>query len=221
MKNTHAFIDFDSTFVQVETLDEIVLVSYKIETERNKIHKEISRITNLAMEWELDFWQALEARINLLDINKKDIQNTTDSLKTKITPSFLKNKEFIRENKENIYILSGGFKECITPIAKDFGIDEDHVFANDFLYDESGKVTWVDTKNPLSQDWWKIKVVNEIVLPGTKVSIWDGWNDYLLKEWKAVDTFFAFIENVRREKVVKQADEILESFDDFIQWIKK
>jgi D-3-phosphoglycerate dehydrogenase len=173
------------------------------------------------MEWELDFWQALEARINLLDINKKDIQNTTDSLKTKITPSFLKNKEFIRENKENIYILSGGFKECITPIAKDFGIDEDHVFANDFLYDESGKVTWVDTKNPLSQDWWKIKVVNEIVLPGTKVSIWDGWNDYLLKEWKAVDTFFAFIENVRREKVVKQADEILESFDDFIQWIKK
>jgi hypothetical protein len=50
MKNTHAFIDFDSTFVQVETLDEIVLVSYKIETERNKIHKEISRITNLAME---------------------------------------------------------------------------------------------------------------------------------------------------------------------------
>jgi hypothetical protein len=50
MKNTYVFIDFDSTFAQVETLEEIVLVSYKVESEREKVFTEIKRITDLAME---------------------------------------------------------------------------------------------------------------------------------------------------------------------------
>jgi len=221
MKNTYVFIDFDSTFAQVETLEEIVLVSYKVESEREKVFTEIKRITDLAMEWELSFWEALEERVNLLDINKENIEDVIKSLQAKITPSFERNKEFIRKNKENLYILSGGFKECIVPIAKDFWIDESHVFANDFLYDENGTVTWVNTSNPLSQEWGKAKVVNSLWLNGTKVSIWDGWNDYLLKEAKAVDVFFAFVENVAREKVINKADETLETFDDFIKWAEK
>jgi hypothetical protein len=49
MQNKHIFIDFDSTFAQVETLEEIVLVSYKEAFKRKKIFDEIKRITDLAM----------------------------------------------------------------------------------------------------------------------------------------------------------------------------
>ena len=222
MNNTNVFIDFDSTFVQVETLEEIILVSYSPDAPKSGILQEIqNKITDLAMIWDICFWKALEARISLLDINKENIEHTVDSLKKKITPSFLKNKEFIKQNKENIYILSWGFRECIIPITNEFWIDESHVFANEFLYDINGNIKWIDTRNPLSQDWGKVKIVNDLNLPGKKISILDGWNDYKLKEGKAVDTFFAFIENVERDKVVQAADETLETFDDFIKWTEK
>jgi hypothetical protein len=50
MENTHVFIDFDSTFVQVETLEEIISVSYSPDAPKSLILQEIqNKITNLAM----------------------------------------------------------------------------------------------------------------------------------------------------------------------------
>ena len=48
-------------------------------------------------------------------------------------------------------------------------------------------------------------------------AIGDGYNDYLLKNSGKLSNFYAFTENVFREKVCEVADGVLSSFDDYIK----
>lgn len=54
MKNYY-IIDFDSTFTQVEALDELAKISLEHHPDREQIYLEIERYTNLAMEGKLSF----------------------------------------------------------------------------------------------------------------------------------------------------------------------
>ena len=49
-KNTYFIIDFDSTFVTVESLEELAKITLKDKSGKEEILKEVSRITNLGME---------------------------------------------------------------------------------------------------------------------------------------------------------------------------
>jgi D-3-phosphoglycerate dehydrogenase len=46
--------------------------------------------------------------------------------------------------------------------------------------------------------------------------IGDGYTDYEVKEAGKANKFYAFVENVRREKIVKKADKVVESFDEIL-----
>jgi D-3-phosphoglycerate dehydrogenase len=47
-------------------------------------------------------------------------------------------------------------------------------------------------------------------------AIGDGYTDYELRESGLANKFFAFIENVERQKVVEKADEVVASLDEFL-----
>ena len=57
-------------------------------------------------------------------------------------------------------------------------------------------------------------------LDGIVYGIGDGHSDYQLKESGLIQKFFAFTENIAREKVIKNADHVTPSFDEFL-YIKK
>jgi D-3-phosphoglycerate dehydrogenase len=77
--NPILIIDFDSTFIQDETLDEIAnLVA------DNNQKKEIKNITNQAMEGKIDFGQALKKRVEMLKIHKRDIENIIKILEKRV-----------------------------------------------------------------------------------------------------------------------------------------
>lgn len=52
-------IDFDSTFVSVESLDELAKIALRDDPSREKTALEISRITALGMEGKLSFEKSL------------------------------------------------------------------------------------------------------------------------------------------------------------------
>ncbi|MGO1597719.1 MAG: HAD-IB family phosphatase, partial [Sphingobacterium sp.] len=64
MKNYY-IIDFDSTFTQVEALDELARISLEKHPDREKIYTEIERLTNLAMEGKISFRESLSGRVRL------------------------------------------------------------------------------------------------------------------------------------------------------------
>lgn len=217
MKNRKFYIiDFDSTFTQVEALDELVRISLDGHPEKEAVATEIERLTNEAMNGTLSFQESLEKRVKLLKANKKHLAELIKILRNKVSTSFNRNKAFFKSHQEYVYIVSGGFREFIIPVVTAFGIREENVYANTFTYDEAGEITGFDKENPLSEEGGKVKLIRNMNLQGTLYGIGDGHSDYQLKESGLIQKFYAFTENISREKVVKNADHITPSFDEFL-----
>lgn len=216
MKNKFLIVDFDSTFVQVETLDELAAIALADHSESERVIEKIRTITSQGMEGKISLKESFASRLKLLSANKKHIEQLIANLADKISPSFKRNAAFLQEFADNIYIVSGGFKEYITPIVSKFGIKEDHIFANTFTYDEAGNINGLDANNPLCQDQGKVKVVNDLKLEGNVWAVGDGITDYEIRQAGAADIFYAFTENVERASVTAKADVVIKNFDEFL-----
>ncbi|UKJ07979.1 HAD-IB family phosphatase [Solitalea lacus] len=215
MKNRY-IIDFDSTFTQVEALDELVKISLDGHPDKNKVLKQIEDYTNAAMEGRLSFTESLRERVKLLGANEEHLKKLVKVLKKKVSKSFSRNRKFFEKHSDEVYIVSGGFKEFITPVVSDYKIRPENIYANTFEFDKKGTIVGYDTENPLSQEGGKVKLLKELNWDGNLYGIGDGYSDFQLKESGLIKKFFAYTENIERSSVVKNADHILPSFDEFL-----
>lgn len=209
-------IDFDSTFVQSESLEELATVTLKNNPKKESIIQKIKTITNLGMDGKISFRESLQRRLRLLEGNKLHINQVVKILKKKISPSIKRNKEFFKQHRNQIYIISGAFKEFILPIIKPFHLKKNHVLANSFILDKKGKIISFDTKNILSQAGAKVKAIKKLNLQGEIIVIGDGYTDYQIRAIGAAKHFVAFTETVYRKTVVKKADSVVSNFDEFL-----
>ena len=215
----HLIIDFDSTFVTVESLDELAHIVLKDNPESAQRLETIRAITRAGMEGSIPFDESLSKRLKLLNINQKDIHAATIVLAKKVTPSFKRNKQFLMENSQNILIISGGFYEMIIPIVSEYGILEDQVFANKFVCKGTSRIAQVDSQNIMAQSGGKVAQANALGLAGEIHVIGDGYTDYQIKSEGPAKKFFAFIENIRRNSVCEVADVVLSNIDDYIKFL--
>ncbi|WP_295767885.1 HAD-IB family phosphatase [uncultured Mucilaginibacter sp.] len=209
-------IDFDSTFTQVEALDELARISLKDHPGREEVYQKIEDLTNLAMEGKLSFADSLEGRIKLLKANRSHLDLLVKHLRKKVSPSFSRNNVFFKNHQEEVLIVSGGFKEFITPVVSEYHIKKENIYANDFEFDAEGNIIGYDRKNPLSQEGGKVKLLKELNLQGDIFGIGDGYSDFQLKESGLIKKFFAFTENIERKSVVEKADHVTPSLDEFL-----
>ncbi|NJW51529.1 phosphoglycerate dehydrogenase [Salinimicrobium oceani] len=214
--NRHFVIDFDSTFTQVEALDILGEISLEGHKEKEERLQKLVELTNSGMAGDLSFRESLEQRLALLNAEEKHLPHLVNRLKSKVSTSFIRNREFFEENHENIYIISNGFKEFIVPIVKEFGIKEENVFANTFRPDENGSLTAFDTENVLSSNNGKVEMLKSLDLQGDVYVIGDGYTDYEIKAAGLANKFYAFTENVERGNVLEKADHITPSLDEFL-----
>lgn len=212
----YLIIDFDSTFIKIESLDELLKIC---NNQNKKTIKKIEEITKMGMEGIISFEESLYERFKLLTINKNDIQNVIKSLNNNISESFIKNKEFIKKNRKKIFIISGGFVEIIYPVVSKFGIKKSNIFANNFKIDVDDNIIGYDRNNPLSKNKGKIEILKNLNLNGKINVIGDGYTDYEIKKEGYADKFYLFIENIKRKNILDKADFLLKSLDDFIEII--
>jgi D-3-phosphoglycerate dehydrogenase len=209
-------IDFDSTFTQVEALDELARISLKNHPEREKKYQQIEDFTNAAMEGKLSFSDSLAGRIKLLEANRDQLKQLITHLKKKVSVSFTRNSAFFKEHADKVLIVSGGFKEFITPVVTEYHIKKENIYANTFVFDEEGNIVGYDRANPLSQEGGKVKLLKQLNLEGDIFGIGDGYSDFQLKESGLIKKFFAYTENIERKSVAERADYIIPSFDEFL-----
>jgi len=215
-KDKYFIIDFDSTFTQVEALDELGELSLHDDEARDQILQEIKNLTNSAMEGKSSFTEGLTKRLALLKANKKHLAPLISRLHTKVSESVKRNKEFFNQFADNIFIVSSGFKEFITPIVTEYGIKEENIYANTFVYDEQGNIVGFDKENVLCLDKGKIKLLESLALQGDVYVLGDGYTDYEIKEAGLANKFYAFTENITRDNVVAKAEHIAPSLDEFL-----
>jgi D-3-phosphoglycerate dehydrogenase len=208
--------DFDSTLTRVEALDVLAEITLKGKSNKDEIVNEIQRITNLGIDGDISFTESLEKRIRLLNAHKNDLEHLVGELRHKISKSITSNKDFFKEFSDDIYVISCGFKEFIDPIVEEYNIPSDRVYANTFKFDEEGNIIGFDEANVLASHNGKIECLKNLNLDGEVQVIGDGYSDYVMREAGIAHKFFAYTENVHREKATNNADHVAPNLDEFL-----
>jgi len=208
--------DFDSTLTSVEALDVLAEITLVNNPAKDQIIDKIIDITNLGIDGKISFTESLERRIKLLNAKKSDLPILINQLRKKVSVSIERNKEFFEKFSDDIYVISCGFKEFIDDIVKDYNIPTERVYANTFEFDKNEVIVGFDANNVLSTHNGKIQCLKDLGLEGEIQVIGDGYSDYVTREAGVADTFFAYTENVSREKTIENADYITPNFDEFL-----
>ena len=208
--------DFDSTLTRVEALDVLAEMSLQGRINREEVIDEIQQVTNLGIDGDISFTESLERRIRLLNAHKNHLPDLVKELREKISKSFASNREFFEKYSDDIYVISCGFKEFIDPIVEEFNIPSDRVYANTFKFDEDGYIIGFDEENVLATHNGKIECLKSLDLEGEVQVIGDGYSDYVMREAGIAHKFFAYTENVHRDKAASHADHITPSLDEFL-----
>ncbi|MEO9484924.1 MAG: phosphoglycerate dehydrogenase [Ekhidna sp.] len=217
MEQTKFFIiDFDSTFTQVEALDVLAEISLKNSENQAKAIEEIKLITDQGMEGGMSFRESLKKRVDILKAHRDHLPELVERLESLVSPSFKRNTAFITKYSTQIFIVSNGFKDFIVPIVKRFGIKEENVFGNEFIYDSNGNIVGFDEGNLLSENNGKANQIESLNLDGEVFVLGDGFTDFEIKKAGLAHKFYAFTENVRREKILNEADHEAPSLDEFL-----
>ncbi|WP_435314141.1 phosphoglycerate dehydrogenase, partial [Cellulophaga fucicola] len=208
--------DFDSTLTRVEALDVLAEISLQGNANKDEIIKEIQEITNLGIDGDISFTESLERRIKLLHAHKSHLTQLVEQLRDKISKSIETNKDFFHNYTDDIYVISCGFKEFIDPIVKEYDISSDKVYANTFKFDEEDNIIGFDEANVLASHNGKIECLKNLHLEGEVQVIGDGYSDYVMREAGIADKFFAYTENVSRDKATTNADHVTPNMDEFL-----
>ena len=219
LENKSLIIDFDSTFIKVETIDELAKIILKNDSQKDSKLKLIEDITNSAMNGDIDFSTALQKRLNVLSFSRKDVDNITKKISFLVSDSFQRNIEIIKSISQKIWIVSGGFKDVIVPIVSEYGIRAERVLANKFIY-EGDKVIGCNENNLLFQDKGKILAIENNKINGLKIMVGDGFTDYEVFKNGTSDYFIYYCENVNRKKVSILTDFKANSFEELIRIIE-
>jgi D-3-phosphoglycerate dehydrogenase len=212
--------DFDSTFTQVEGLDELAEIALHGQPNQAEVVSQIRALTDRGMSGELNFQDSLAQRLALLGAHRRHLAPLIERLRGKVSESIRRNGDFFRHHADRIYVVSSGFREFIEPVVAEFGIAPSHVLANTFTFDADGRITGADPTNVLSRNGGKILQLQALDLPGDVYVLGDGYTDYQIREAGLANRFYAYTENVSRPSVVAQADEVLPTFDEFLYQLK-
>lgn len=217
MKDTKFYvIDFDSTLVQVESLEILAEIALEGSPSRDQLLKQIKTITNAGTEGRIPFPESLRQRISLLNVQKRHVAELVERLKKEITPSFLAQRDFLKLHADTVFIVTGGFHEYVDPVIEELGLRRENVRANNFVFDNEGRVIGIDGSNPLAQDRGKANAISALGLKGEILVIGDGYTDYEIKAAIPDAHFIAFTENVVRDVVVKKADHVVGNFSEVV-----
>src|SRR5690606_32995799 len=101
-------------------------------------------------------------RVQLLHANQEHLKKLVSRLKKKVSASFSRNKTFFKKHADEVLIVSGGFKEFITPVVLPYHIKKENIYANTFKFDEEGNIIGYDDTNPLSEEGGKVKLLRQL-----------------------------------------------------------
>lgn len=203
-------LDFDSTLVQCESLDELARLCLAGEEHRAAMEA-LEQLTRRGMTGELAFDESLKARLELFTATRQQIEVLVTSLMAYISPSARAERDWFNAHKEHIYVISGGFEEYIIPVIERLGMLPEHVYANRFTY-QGNTIRGFDASRLTSRAGGKAAQAAALELPHPLIAIGDGYTDYEIKAKGLADEFWAYAETVQRLPVTEKADRIIRSF---------
>ena len=169
------------------------------------------------MDGNMSFREALKRRLAIINPSMAMINEFNKSLNEHLTPKVRELIERLKSRNVSIYLISGGFRLIINPIADLLHINRENVFANTLLFDENGNYTGFDANELTSESNGKSKAIEHLKAAHsykTVIMIGDGATD--LESCPPADGFIGFGGNVVREKVRESSDWYVYDFQELI-----
>ena len=201
--------DVDSTVIPEEGID--VMADFKGQGEA------VAELTRNAMGGTVDFRTALQQRMDLIKPSREDMNKILSEHPLVLSPGILDLIETLHSRGTHVFLISGGFRQMIEPVAEATGIPYHRIFANNILFDDSGVYAGFDTNEPTSEDGGKPKVIQmlkDVHGYETVVMVGDGATDMQAKP--PADVFIGYGGTSIRENVKAGADLFVIDFNELV-----
>ena len=204
--------DVDSTVCTDEGIDELAAFLGKGE--------EVAEMTNKAMGGGVGFREALEMRLSVMQPTKQSVETYLANNEPKISPGVPELFDALRANGKTVYLVSGGFRQMIAPIAARLGVPPENIFANNILFNEDGSYKSFDPEEFTSKAGGKAEAVKHIKAKfglGTMAMVGDGATDLESRAPGGADVFVGYGGVQQRAAVMDGADWFVTDFDKFTE----
>ena len=196
--------DFDSTLIRCESLE--VLLAKHLHGQPDKMQA-IEDLTNRAMNGEMPFAEALEQRLRIAAPTQQDIREFCHNPEYWLTQSMAECIQSLHA-QHDIWIISGGIKDVISPFADYLNIPADHVHAAQLHWDADGHFAGINHDEPFSHS--KKLGAEQIASHWQQqpvIMIGDGMSDYEIFACGLAQHFIAYSEHAARPVVDRVATE--------------
>ncbi len=198
-------IDFDSTFVDGESVNMMIEIALKDYARRKEIYGKLNVLSDLCMKSEISFKDNFKMKIEIVKqaLKEEHLLKVAEILKDKVSPDILKIVNKAKELNKKIIVVGNGFKIIMKDIMKKYDIEI--YFANKHETDKNGFVIGFDETNPMANDNGKENVIKflrnvNIIQPDEKIMmIGDGMSDFMVYKNHTADYFLNFAVNENRK----------------------
>eukprot|EP00210_Caulerpa_lentillifera_P009271 g8836.t1 len=193
--------DVDSTLCQEESIDELA--------DFLGVGTKVAQLTHQAMSGDIKFEDALKLRLSAMQPSKSDIDRFLNERPPQLTEGVPELVHTLLKNGRAVYLISGGFRNIINPIADALGIARSRVYANTLLFNTDGSYAGFDETEFTSRSGGKpnaVQYIKKIHSYDTVVMIGDGATDLEARMQGAVDLFIGYGGVVERQIIKEKSD---------------
>jgi len=173
------------------------------------------------MGGSVPFHEALEARLKLFEPSVQDFEACHAKNPLELTPGVHELVNTLHDKGVHVYLVSGGFRQMINPIADILGVPRERIFANNILFKSDGSYAGFDTNEPTSRAGGKAKVVGQLKQDKgyrTVFMVGDGATD--MEARPPADAFIGFGGIAVRDVVKEGADWFVTDMKHLIEPLK-
>lgn len=146
--------DVDSTVILDEGIDELA--------DFCGAGKAVAEWTAKAMTGTVPFEEALAARLSLIKPSLSQVEECLEKRPPRISPGMADLVKKLKSNNIDVFLVSGGFRQMIKPVAFELGIPPENITANQLLFGTLGEYARFDPTEPTSRSGGKAKAVQQI-----------------------------------------------------------
>lgn len=201
--------DVDSTVCVDEGIDEFAAFC--------GVSEQVKELTVKAMSGNMTFREALTQRLNIIEPTQQKLMEFINTHPPNLSLGIKELIALLIKMNKQVFLVSGGFRRIISPIAEALNIPENHVYANRMFFADDGSFSGFDLNEPTSESGGKPKALQQIKDKygfSHIVMIGDGATD--MEACPPANAFIGYGGNVIREKVKQAAHWYIMDFQELI-----
>ena len=201
--------DVDSTVSCEEGIDELAVALGMAD--------QIAALTRAAMGGAVRFEVALANRLDLMRPARSAVESFVATHPPRLTPGVVELIDRLHRRGTDVWLISGGFRQLIEPLADAVGVPRGRIVANLFRFAEDGSFAGHDPDQPTARTGGKAVAVGQIKQRcgyQTVIMVGDGMTD--VEARPPADAVIGYGGVVVREAVKARADWFITSFDELL-----